>query len=529
MQKTNLAAIDLIRSCERENFALPFFQRDYVWEKKDITAFLDSMSRCWPVGSIIFWNKPGLHGRKFGSLRGNPKEIVTDMLVLDGQQRITTLLLLFKDGKIDLNGTYGKTTPFYFFFDLEAIEFIASANDKLDSGRFIDVESILRSRVDWRNVAKKYRITRNQRLTLQNLRSLPEYVFPAVYTSVTTDEDAIDIFNRVNTTGKRVDKTELAFALLRDKEHDVSRKIATFQAEWVREGFDLTPKTLINSFLIIKNINDENYYVRTRNADSQIRDYLSHNPRIAADWKNVFKRINDALAFLRQVGFDSDQFIPSENAIAALAGFFEVNDIKQHELSTMKRNSLKRWLFRTLLFGRYTYTTNFEKDLRSLKVKRRLPEPKIKGEKISDDGLIALMYVLGRSKHMTDYWGDEIAWIPTARARHIIHIDHIYPRSRLTKDPILSLASKESYSVVDDIGNKAFAIGQSNTSKNKKFPGEEGRIAGQWMERLQLLSESDYNQMCKSAYSLKSNWRVIRGFVQERHKRILREVRREIK
>jgi hypothetical protein len=528
MSKTELTVAQLVRGGEDGRFALPFFQRDYVWDKNDIAMFLDSMSKAWPAGSIILWDKPRVRGRKFGSFKGNPKEVTTDRLVLDGQQRITTLLLLRQNGRITLEGEYGKSITYHFGFDLERGKFVASRNEISGDPQYVDTEDILRGRVKSRKIPKVYR--RKQKHIIHNLQAMAEYRFPVIHTQVHSNEDAIDIFNRVNTTGKRVDKLELAFARLRDKEHGVSRRIAIFQSDWVKEGYDLTPRVLINSFLIVHNINDKEYYLRTRNADTQIRDYLDDSPRILSDWENVFRRIKNAIVFLKNAGFDSDQFLPSENAIAALSGFFERHDMKSHELTARRRNSLRKWLFRTLLFGRYTYTTNFEQDLQVLQDYGRLPDSK-GVPPYSQDGLIALMYAIGRANKMTDYRGTEITWADTNRAGRVIHIDHIYPYSRLTKEPISDMATDSDSELADDIGNKAFAIGESNTSKNKEFPGKDWRTTGQWMDGFSLLCEQDYRKMCESRNSraLKHGWDDIKGFINQRHKRILRSINQQIR
>ena len=523
-----LSATQLIEKAEDDVIALPFFQRDYVWEAKDVTMFLDTMSKLWPAGSIILWDKPKAGGRKFGSLKSNPKDTKTNMLVLDGQQRITTLLLLKRYGQIELNEFYGKTTRYYFFFDLEKHSFIPSREENLEEGRYIDIEDILRRKVPIGLISKKYLQRKNQRLLLKNLRALPDYKFPIIHTDVGTDEAAIDIFNRVNTSGKRVDKLELAFARLRDKEHTVSKKITEFQSEWVGQGFDLTPRVLINSFLIVRHINDK-YHLTTRNADNQIRDYLNNHPAVISDWGNVFKRITSALHFLNRIGFDSDQFLTSENTIAVLAGYFARSDIKSRELSTRRRNHLKSWLFRTLLTRRYTYTTNFEQDLKDLQDSGNLPIPS-KGtpSDYTDDGLISVMYAIGRSNGMTDYDGNKITWADTRRRNRIIHIDHIYPYSRLTKKPISDIIEKED--LVDSVGNKAFAIGESNLSKNKYFLGRGAcsKVKGQWMEGTSLLGEADYVSMCKSTHTLRKNWRIIRNFINDRQGKIIRSIKREI-
>jgi len=527
--KSELTISELVRSADNDRFALPFFQRDYVWEKNDVTTFLDSISRGWPAGSIILWDKPRVWGRKFGSFKGNPKEVITDMLVLDGQQRITTLLLLRHGGKIVMRGPYAEDIPTYFFLDLEDSQFLATKDNRLDAGRYIDVENILRGKINLWKIARKYKKTQKQKAVIREMRELSDYKFPIIHTDVKTEEDAIDIFNRVNTTGKKVDKLELAFAYLRDREHEVSRRITNFQTELVREGFDLTPRVLINSFLIVLNIK-EGDRVRTRSADTQVKQYLQNSPAILTDWENVFGRIRSAMTLLKRIGFDSDQFLTTENAIAVLAGYFERNGTKPYQLTTARRNRLKRWLFRTMLLGRYTYTTNFEQDLDELQRSGRLPEPSVWRQEYKQDGIISVMYAIGRTNHMTDFRGEEIAWEATrsVRTNRVIHVDHIYPYSAFTKEPLSEIVGSDPGEWADDIGNKAFAFGASNVSKNKKFPGEEARAKAQWMEGLALLGEKDYRRMKQSDYALKQGWKEIRSFIKKRGERILRDIKREI-
>jgi hypothetical protein len=138
------------------------------------------------------------------------------------------------------------------------------------------------------------------------------------------------------------------------------------------------------------------------------------------------------------------------------------------------------------------------------------------------------MYAIGRSRRMTDFRGEEITWAATMKANRVIHVDHIYPYSRLTKEPISNIAGDVCEELADDIGNKAFAIGESNTSKNRKFPGEEARAEGQWMEGFKLLSERDYRKMKESKHVLRQGWREIRNLIEDRRKRIFKDVKREI-
>ncbi len=75
MEKAELSIKELLPLCE-DNWALPHFQRDYVWDKEDVKNFLDSIYKNWPTGLVIIWktNKPGRH---FGSLWPKPGDAVS--------------------------------------------------------------------------------------------------------------------------------------------------------------------------------------------------------------------------------------------------------------------------------------------------------------------------------------------------------------------------------------------------------------------------------------------------------------------
>lgn len=86
----------------REEWILPPFQREYVWnDKKKIIEFIESVFREWPIGSIILWvpdpkDKDVIKKRKLQtSSEGKPQYL--QEYIVDGQQRVTTLLRIFNN------------------------------------------------------------------------------------------------------------------------------------------------------------------------------------------------------------------------------------------------------------------------------------------------------------------------------------------------------------------------------------------------------------------------------------------------
>lgn len=70
--------------------ALPEFQRDFVWSPAKVVELLDSVSRGWPIGSLLLLQGPQPFKAKAID-EGPPLRGSVDVFVLDGQQRITSL------------------------------------------------------------------------------------------------------------------------------------------------------------------------------------------------------------------------------------------------------------------------------------------------------------------------------------------------------------------------------------------------------------------------------------------------------
>ena len=81
----------LIKIDESQLF-VPAFQREYVWRRKDAKNLISSLIKDYPTGTMLTWetnNPPELKGPH----KHHPKQGAVK-LILDGQQRITTLYIL---------------------------------------------------------------------------------------------------------------------------------------------------------------------------------------------------------------------------------------------------------------------------------------------------------------------------------------------------------------------------------------------------------------------------------------------------
>src|SRR5690606_17061866 len=99
---------------------VPAFQREYVWKRDDAKQLIDSLIKQYPTGTMLTWettNPPELKGpHKYNEKQGAVR------ILLDGQQRITTLYMLVR----------GNIPPYY---TLEEIE-----NDT--RGLYVNIETL---------------------------------------------------------------------------------------------------------------------------------------------------------------------------------------------------------------------------------------------------------------------------------------------------------------------------------------------------------------------------------------------------
>jgi len=87
----------LLTQIHNGELALPDFQRDFVWDPSAIEELIESIMRNYPAGSLLFL-KHGGEGFQVREFEGAPalkSQMGTSYLVLDGQQRMTSLYQAF--------------------------------------------------------------------------------------------------------------------------------------------------------------------------------------------------------------------------------------------------------------------------------------------------------------------------------------------------------------------------------------------------------------------------------------------------
>jgi hypothetical protein len=99
---TKEALLDLLNSIKEGKIQLPDFQREWVWDDEHVRSLLASVSLSYPIGAVMLLQTGNAEVR----FRPRPIEgvqliqpVLPDRLILDGQQRLTSLFQALISGK----------------------------------------------------------------------------------------------------------------------------------------------------------------------------------------------------------------------------------------------------------------------------------------------------------------------------------------------------------------------------------------------------------------------------------------------
>lgn len=149
-----LPLADLLRWIETGELQLPDFQRGWVWDDDHIRSLLASISLSYPIGAIMTLETGNAEVRfKARPVEGARVETKDPaLLLLDGQQRLTSLYLALKSTDPVPTNDRGKTIGRHYYASIE--KSIDSAADREDEAiRSVPAGRIIRAdfgrRIEW--------------------------------------------------------------------------------------------------------------------------------------------------------------------------------------------------------------------------------------------------------------------------------------------------------------------------------------------------------------------------------------------
>jgi len=469
---------------------LPQFQRIFEWDSEDVRYFFDSIIRNLPVGSIILWEPAGrIEEDPFATpLIDIEKRIAyrKSYYLLDGQQRLTALLLLYNGWKIIRGGEEVKLD--------DVISYVPAQNKLIRGSRGgVDISQLFKAYIDGRidSATKDYPSYKNE---LEEVaRRIVEYRIPYYIITTLSESDKVlaemaDAFIRINKAGIRIGTIELMLSFLAGT---VSGEFRSEMRSLYKkfEKYDIDLNILIRFVL-------SNFGVK--------QTVFSNVDQFKSSVKNVKfredillrseKAIELTMDFLyTELGLSSCKIIPSRVSLVPVATYFyEKNVHSMSDLSEAERRNIASWFIIVNMKGYYSSSTNtkLERDLEIIREKpTTFPYDNLKGnlgercklrkaeiEKGNDINVLKkqglqhlfLLYVLLVKEKAEDLDGRLLSSKPYQE----MHRHHIFPREILSSSEIAPDDPDEREVFISGLGNITFVSEQLHEEMVHDEPSE---------------------------------------------------------
>lgn len=522
---------DVLLDIHRGYYRIPNIQRGYEWDKPRIAKLLDSIMNGYPIGAIMVW-KPTpevqceISDRSFICDFRSDQDYLSDTahpsdaeayLVLDGQQRMQSLYLSFfgsYDGARIYMAIDHLPSPeaddddydFQFLTPQEAKEkpqMVPLAKIvKLDSETKSDFAEELAARLvatidkePERQKAvsdKRKKIEKNIDKFVERFNVHPVLLLQEVSSRQTYDH-VLEIFERVNSGGMVLSKSDLLFSTLKlklkEKETEFRKTLADIN-HGSRYAFD-TDFIIKTSLVVFEK--GAKYDVKKLRDD----DYIK---KLKAQYAVLDKCFRQLIVWLDEVALiKCDRFLPSRSALIPLIDYMMLSG-KHEKPDGLNSQAMKQYLhmaFFTRLFGR-------SGDAVLDKIHKQLILS-IKGDEskgIQPDGTdfpLAHLKTIIKERAHADYglheqfFADDADLMlnivqggvlqidprdPKVHPKDLkLEVDHIFPRSKLEKAGMGEIA--------DYLGNYRLVVLPINRRKlanwpdaNTDFSGKDDAIIG---------------------------------------------------
>jgi hypothetical protein len=514
VSKAEASVEQLVDMIERRELELPEMQREYVWRSTRVRDLLDSLYRGYPSGVILAWRTNEPVARNEFAVETVKSPLGKSMLLLDGQQRLTSLSAVLRGELVQVRG---RKRPIDILFNLdhpEDVSFVAEVDEDSDDdfdalsseidseetdivrrmrGRtFVVSAKALAAQPNWVSVTevmksnsdaeflKSAGVTslddpRYEQYTrrLQRLRDIRNYMYRMdVLEESMSYEEVTEIFVRVNSLGAKLRSSDLALAQITARWPGSLEQFRGFQKECDELGFELDLSMFLRMMVALLTSQS-----RFKTVAGISREDLE------GGWGRAERAMLHAINFLRSnAGIDSPALLASPFALIAI-GYWA--DRRSYKPSGEEETLVRRWVLLANAKGRWSRgssETILDQDLAVLRdgggaeqlLERLLLQvgrlevlPADLEGRNSRSALFKTMFLAFAHAGAQDWWSKLALSVKHAGAQDRLQFHHIFPKAYLRKcDPEIR------GSAVDDIANLAFISGKTNRSISEKAPSD---------------------------------------------------------
>lgn len=500
---------EVIEEINRKYF-LPDIQRNFVWKPVQVYTLFDSIMRDYPISTFLFWKQNGsfLKKEKIKKLEfvKNSNDQNTEnteistakeyFLVLDGQQRLTSLYLVLKGNYIIGNN------PYDLYFN------ILSGQEEQEGGILYEFKFFNKNKGESfqedNDVEKKiwYRVKGLYDLNISQIYSeltkiskeikdcyaidlsddkknsiakLCQYLKTEkliyYYPEIEQDYDKVlDIFVRTNSGGTQLSYSDLLFSMLKLQWSEARKNFETLLSTINdNDRYKFTSDFILKTALVLYANNNEEVRYKTKNFKSSLIQNLKK------DWKQFENAIKLCIDLIKDKMFLTGyKCVPSNNVLIPIIFWIFKNKLKGcgesgNSILDADVSTLRTWLTKSLLSGIFsgqsdailykckeTIANTKDKQFPATEIENRINTETKKSMKLDTDILNKVKYNSGDSFLVLSIcYKGSINFKPRMTG-NLPEQDHIFSQNELKK-----------FNIPDDKINSIFNIRYIGSSENK--------------------------------------------------------------
>jgi hypothetical protein len=523
MAKAEATVEELVSKIERGELRLPEMQRRYVWRSTRVRDLLDSLYRGYPSGAILIWETDEPVPEQDFAVGQQANPYAKTQLLLDGQQRLTSLSAVIRGEPVQVNG---RVRPIELLFNLEhpdQLSVITEVDDnttdaidenpegaddgeepteeeadasedelqkRFDRMTFVVATRKLEQLPQWVKVSEVFKTDsdasflqragvsgfddeRYQKYSqrLARLRGIRKYVYrmDVLERSLSYDE-VTEIFVRVNSLGAKLRSSDLALAQITAKWRGSLQIFQAYQADCTKIGFELDLGIHLKN--LVAHATGQSRFLTVANLPLE---------QLQSGWDAGCQGLDFALNLLRSnTGISSPALLASPFLLISL-GFYGAQ--RNYTLSAEEASGLVRWVLLANAKGRYSRgssETLLDQDLKTIRdgggyselldrLRTQVGRLDIAPEELEGrsqrSALFKTMFLAFKQAGACDWKNQLTIALGHVGSAHQLQFHHIFPKALLKK---YGYATRE----IDDIANLAFIGGRTNRGISDKAPAE---------------------------------------------------------
>jgi hypothetical protein len=505
MAKIDTTVGKLVDMIKDGDLRLPEMQRRYVWPATRVRDLLDSLYRGYPSGTILVWETdremPSRDldiGQQKGAFGGH-------RLLLDGQQRLTSLSAVVRGLPVDVRG---RKKPIDILFnlghpegppievlevddeapedpddtDLDATENEEeqglSLQERLKLRTFVVASKTLAADPRWVKVSDVFNPDKTDAQLLRGLvksfddplfdkyskriqavRKIRDYPYVMhVLDKTLSYEEVAEIFVRVNSLGTKLRSSDLAMAQITSRWRNSLALFEQFQEECEEKWFTLDLGLIVRALVVF--------------TTGQSRFKTAGTipvARLEEGWERAKEGLRFSINFMRANAGVEDESLLSSPLFLISIGYLA--QALRYRISPDEDRELRRWFYIANARGHYSASseTTLDADLTAIAAGGSAPqllealrqqigrfeiEPSDVAGRGQRSALFSTAYLALKARGAKD-WRTRLALSLTHSGRyHFIEYHHIFPKA--------TLKGRYDKSEINEMANMAFVSGATN-------------------------------------------------------------------